>query len=179
MWALGSQSPIAAFWVASTHRLCGRNPAGRSVDLACDDMVRQRVRLGMTAHRLTTAFVTLIPWLFYGGKEGCSEFDTSMKTSYGRTFNDFWIQLCLGSRSIAVCEFLSYVMRAKSSCARYFRGTLNWLAAIIASYMVLADHPASAYIRQSVRCVLFLWQSRALGSIGTLLLCSVAHLHVL
>ena len=50
---------------------------------------------------------------------------------------------------------------------RYFRGVLNWLSALIASYMVLAEHPASTYIRQSTRCIHFMWHSRALSSIGT------------
>ena len=43
----------------------------------------------------STVGVTLLPWLFYGGKEGCSQFDPTMRTENGQNFEDLWILMHL------------------------------------------------------------------------------------
>ena len=43
----------------------------------------------------STVCVTLLPWLFYGGKEGCSQFDPTMTTANGQNFEDLWILMHL------------------------------------------------------------------------------------
>ena len=92
----------------------------------------------------TTAMITLIPWIFFGGQEGCSEFDPAMETTWGLSFEDFWCQL-------------------------FIRIALSWTLTPIVVYLLLADHPASPYIRESMRCVLYMYFAQLLKTLGTAL----------
>ena len=89
---------------------------------------------------LITLFLTCFPWLFFGGKEACNNFDPVMKTETGTSFEEMW--------TFTIIRIVS-----------------SWLLAVLAMHMSAADHPESTYIRQSVRCVLFFWIGNAVRCI--------------
>ena len=89
-----------------------------------------------------TLVVTLIPWIFFGGHQGCSEFDVTMQTAWGLSFEDFWFQFTI-------------------------RAVLSWTLAPIVVFMLLADHFASPYVRESIRCVLYMYLAQLLKTLGT------------
>ena len=91
---------------------------------------------------LCTVVVTASPWLFLGGMQGCREFDPKMKTSYGYVFDQFWTLL-------------------------YFRHGLNWSMTLAATYLVLADHPPSTYIRDCLRCFLYFYGASIVATLAT------------
>ena len=90
---------------------------------------------------LSTAFITLMPWTFYGGHEGCSAFSPTMETRHGYHFGDFWT--------------LMWALHA-----------VNWILLPIVVNLVLAEHPASTYVRDSWRCVAFTWAAQAMKTAG-------------
>ena len=91
---------------------------------------------------LCTSLVTASPWLFLGGMQGCREFDPKMKTSYGYAFDQVWTLL-------------------------YFRHGLNWSMTLAATYLVLADHPPSTYIRDCLRCFLYFYGASIVATLAT------------
>ena len=90
---------------------------------------------------LSTVFVALMPWLFFGGEEGCREFDPAMPTRFGMRFEEFWIQTWIFS-------------------------VVNAVLAVIAIWMSLADHPPSKYIRESIRCTISIFLAVLLKTAG-------------
>ena len=87
-----------------------------------------------------TLSVTMVPLLIYGGHDPCSEFDPSMMNELGQAFHDLWV--------VAIVRVVS-----------------TWVLAVLAVFLCAADHPASTYIRQSVRCVLYYWLATAVRCI--------------
>ena len=81
---------------------------------------------------LCTVVITSLPWVVFGGREECQTSRGTSKTPWNRAFEDHWLDLSL-------------------------RLTFIWLLAMQAIYINLGDHPPSAYIRQSARCVAFVW----------------------
>ena len=94
-----------------------------------------------TALLACTSVVTAAAWLFLGGLDGCRVFDPEMKTSFGYKFDQFWTLLC-------------------------FRHAANWFLTVIGVYLVLADHPPSTYIRDCIRCLLYLYTSQIVATLG-------------
>ena len=94
-----------------------------------------------TALLACTSVVTAAAWLFLGGLDGCRVFDPEMKTSFGYKFDQFWTLLC-------------------------FRHAANWFLTVIGVYLVLADHPQSTYIRDCIRCLLYLYTSQIVATLG-------------
>ncbi|CAE7814007.1 PP2AA2, partial [Symbiodinium sp. CCMP2456] len=88
-----------------------------------------------------TSVVTAAAWLFLGGSDGCRAFDPEMKTSFGYKFDQFWTLLC-------------------------FRHAVNWFLTVIGVCLVLADHPQSTYIRDCIRCLLYLYTSQIVATLG-------------
>ena len=80
----------------------------------------------------STTFLTLVPWIFFGGGENCNDFDPEMEDENGQRLQDY------RTRTIV-------------------RIAATWILAALGIYMSMADHPESTYVRQSVRCVLFFW----------------------
>ncbi|OLQ08203.1 hypothetical protein AK812_SmicGene8311 [Symbiodinium microadriaticum] len=95
-----------------------------------------------TALLACTSVVTAAAWLFLGGLDGCRVFDPEMKTSFGYKFDQFWTLLC-------------------------FRHAVNWFLTVVGVYLVLADHPQSTYIRDCIRCLLYLYTSQIVSTIGS------------
>eukprot|EP00439_Symbiodinium_sp_Y106_P059005 s471_g8.t1 len=110
-----------------------------------------RIRVSLaTALLLCTSLVTAAAWLFFGGLDGCRAFDPEMKTSFGYKFDQFWTLLC-------------------------FRHAVNWFLTLIGICLVLADHPQSTYIRDCIRCLLSLYTSQIVSTLGnTLTACAGA-----
>ncbi|CAE7703218.1 unnamed protein product [Symbiodinium sp. CCMP2592] len=101
-----------------------------------------RIRVSLaTALLVCTSVVTTAAWLFLGGLDGCRAFDPEMKTSFGYKFDQFWTLLC-------------------------FRHAVNWFLTLIGICLVLADHPQSTYIRDCIRCLLYLYTSQIVSTLG-------------
>eukprot|EP00438_Fugacium_kawagutii_P017776 Skav205859 [mRNA] locus=scaffold766:115813:119098:+ [translate_table: standard] len=92
----------------------------------------------------STILLTAVPWLFFGGGEGCNDFDPEMPNENGQRLQDFLPQ--------TIIRIVSF-----------------WILAVLAMYMSVADHPESTYIRQSVRCVLYFWLGTGVRCIDTFL----------
>eukprot|EP00438_Fugacium_kawagutii_P029850 Skav200976 [mRNA] locus=scaffold448:830747:832822:- [translate_table: standard] len=86
---------------------------------------------------MATTFITLVPWIIYGGREQCQVSRGSSKTPWNQGFEDHWLDLS-------------------------FRLIFAWLLVVHAIYVVVGDHPPSAHVRQSVRCVAFIWIGKLL-----------------
>ena len=95
---------------------------------------------------LGTTLVTFIPWLFFGGRDECGSFDPTMKTQWGYDFEDWWTLL-------------------------HFQMSVNWFMAIALSCLILADHPPSCYVRESIRCVVFMFLGMLAKNTRTALYC--------
>ena len=80
---------------------------------------------------LCTAVITTSPWLVFGGMNGCRAFDPRMKTVFGYSFEEYWNLL-------------------------WFRAGCTWIVTAFSMFSVLADHASSAYIRDCIRCCLYL-----------------------
>ena len=91
---------------------------------------------------LCTCVVTASPWLFLGGMDGCRKLDPQMMTSYGYNFDQFWTLL-------------------------QFRHALNWCLTLAAICLILAEHPPSTYIRDCIRCFLYMYVSQVDGALAT------------
>ena len=83
---------------------------------------------------LGSTFVMLIPWIFFGGRDGCRSFDPSMKNEFGYAFEDYW------------------TLRSCQSAA-------DWLMVLALAYSLIADHSPSSYVRESIRCIAFMFLS--------------------
>ena len=83
---------------------------------------------------LGSTFVMLIPWIFFGGRDGCRSFDPSMKNEFGYAFEDYW------------------TLRSCQSAA-------DWLMVLALAYSLIADHSPSSYVRESIRCIAFMFPS--------------------
>ena len=90
----------------------------------------------------STILLTAVPWLFFGGGEGCNDFDPEMPNENGQRLQDFLPQ--------TIIRIVSF-----------------WILAVLAMYMCVADHPESTYIRQSVRCLLYFWLGTGVRCIDT------------
>ena len=80
----------------------------------------------------STAFITLVPWVIFGGKEECQASRGTSLTPWNQGFEDHWLDLSL-------------------------RLIFIWLLAMHTIYINLGDHPPSAHTRQAVRCITFVW----------------------
>ncbi|CAJ1380349.1 unnamed protein product [Effrenium voratum] len=89
---------------------------------------------------LSTAFVTSLPWLLYGGKGACRASRGTSKTPWDLGFDEHWLDLSL-------------------------RFVFLWPLAMLAIWVTLADHPPSAYVRQAVRCIIFAWFGKLIHTI--------------
>lgn len=85
-----------------------------------------------------TLLASLLPWLY----EDCDRFDPSMKTSYGQSFSDFYMQFWL-------------------------RVPFSYILAFMAVYALICDHKDSVYVRQSIRCALYFWLGLILKNLYT------------
>ena len=92
----------------------------------------------------STLFLTLVPWIFFGGGKTCDDFDPEMANENGQRLEDF--------RAATIVRIVS-----------------TWVLSVLAIYMSVADHPESTYIRQSVRCVLYFWLSNGVRCIDAFL----------
>jgi len=92
----------------------------------------------------STTFLTLVPWIFFGGGENCNDFDPEMEDENGQRLQDHRTQTIV-------------------------RIAATWILAALGIYMSMADHPESTYIRQSVRCVLFFWLGTGVRCLDTFL----------
>ncbi|CAE6915427.1 unnamed protein product [Symbiodinium natans] len=81
---------------------------------------------------LCTTFITAMPWLVFGGIQGCREFDPTMKTIFGYAFEEFWKGF-------------------------WIRVAALWLITGVALFLSIAEHLPSSYIRDCVRCCLFIY----------------------
>ena len=73
-----------------------------------------------------------MPWLVFGGIQGCREFDPTMKTIFGYAFEEFWKGF-------------------------WIRVAALWLITGVALFLSIAEHLPSSYIRDCVRCCLFIY----------------------
>ena len=87
---------------------------------------------------LSTSVITALPWVVFGGKEACQASRGTYKTPSGQGFEDHWLEVTL-------------------------RLVFVWVLALQASFVNLGDHPPSAHVRQSIRCITFGWFGKLLN----------------